>query len=265
MGWRGTSADGDRFVQLFPASRPVQVLTWCDDVARAASSEAPACIHALASSEGHRAVATADGPVMVFPFVDAVHPGDRPLEVPAAELLAAIHRGIASAWDPANGERPDDREHGSRTRDDLLVDHDLDRWESAVDARGSVLPIHGDFYGGNLFVRDDQIVGVVDWAEADLVPMEQEVSWATWEFCQEEGGEDLVEERAEAFMRAYVGAGGPANVAAPFDPLPWIRRRLRVEARAWFSDPRAATEPDAYHETQLVAFTRLRDRHLIGR
>jgi hypothetical protein len=146
-----------------------------------------------------------------------------------------------------------------------MIDHDLDRWESAVASSGAELPIHGDFYGGNLFVRDDRIVGVVDWADADLAPMEQEVAWAAWEFCHNPSGEDLLDDRAEDFLSAYLDAAGPADVAPPFDPLPWIRRRLRAEARGWFSDPRSATQSDAYHEAQLVAFERLRDRHLEGR
>jgi Ser/Thr protein kinase RdoA (MazF antagonist) len=243
----------------------VEVLTWCDRVAEAASSQAPACVHAVASRDGLRAVATHEGPVMVFPFVDGVHPGERPIVEPAAELLAAIHRGIAAAWDRGIGPRPDAGGRWGHNRDDLMVDLDLDRWESAVEAQGSNLPIHGDFYGGNLFVNDDRIVGVVDWSDADLAPMEQEVSWAAWEFCQDDGGEDLDDDRAELFFSAYLGAGGPASVAPPFDPLPWIRQRLRAEARGWFSDPRSSTEPDAYHDAQLVAFERLRDRHLSGR
>jgi Ser/Thr protein kinase RdoA (MazF antagonist) len=265
IGWRATSPDGDRFVQLFPASRSVEALTWCDRVAEAASSRAPASVHAIVTHDGFRVVESLEGPVMVFPFVDAVHPGDRPLDVPAAELLAAVHRGIEARWDRRSGPRPDRGARWAHTRSDLMVDHDLDRWEATVASRGADLPIHGDFYGGNLFVRGDRIVGVVDWSDADLMPMEQEVSWAVWEFCQDAGGEDLVDERAEAFLRAYVAADGPANVAPPFDPLPWVRRRLRAEARGWFSDPRSATEPDVYHAAQLVAFERLRDRHLAGR
>jgi hypothetical protein len=146
-----------------------------------------------------------------------------------------------------------------------MLDDDLSRWEQKVASQGADLPIHGDFYGGNLFVVGNEIVGVVDWSDADLMPMEEEVSWAVWEFCQDDDGEDLVDDRAEAFLQAYVGSGGPAEVAPPFDPVPWIRQRLRNEARGWFSDPRSMTEPDSYHEAQLVAFERLRDRHLAGR
>jgi aminoglycoside phosphotransferase (APT) family kinase protein len=146
-----------------------------------------------------------------------------------------------------------------------LVDDDLDAWETTVASRRADLPIHGDFYRGNLFVHEDEIVGVIDWSDADLVPMEQEVSWAVWEFCHDEPSENLIEDQAEMFMQVYVDAGGPALVAPPFDPLPWIRQRLRNEARGWFSDPRSTIELDDYYEAQLVAFENLRNRHLAGR
>jgi aminoglycoside phosphotransferase (APT) family kinase protein len=113
-------------------------------------------------------------------------------------------------------------------------------------------------------VADGRVTGVVDWWEAQLGHQEQEVSWATWEFCQNETGEDLVGDRAVSFLEAYVDNGGPAPVGAAFDPMPWIRRRLRMEARAWFADPRSEIEVSDYHEAQLIAFDRLRTRRLPG-
>ncbi len=263
-GWRGTSPGGDRFVQRFPMWRSVEELTWCDAVARAAATRAPACIHAVAAQDGSVVAVTAEGPVMVFPFVGGEHPQDDVVRTSAAELLADLHGGIVSAWSRSLGPRPETR-RWEHHRNDLMVDADLDRWEQEVATRAVDMPIHGDFYRGNLLVNDNQIVGVLDWWDADLVPMEQEVAWATWEFCQDEVGEDLIGDAAESFLDAYRCAGGPAPIAPPFDPLPWIRRRLRLEARGWFSDPRSARETDAYHEAQLVAFERLRDRRLPGR
>ncbi len=67
IGWRGSSHDGDRFVQRLPAWRALDELAWCDSVARAASTIAPACVHAFPSRNGATVVATPEGPVMVFP------------------------------------------------------------------------------------------------------------------------------------------------------------------------------------------------------
>lgn len=261
IGWRGTSLAGDRFVQLFPTSRTVEELVWCDAVASAAATVEPACVHALPSAENELVTVTPDGRVMVFPFVEGSHPLS--IDVHAAEVLAAIHRGIASAWDRSRGARPG-RAVWSAHRPDVMRDAELDAWERSLMGR-AWLPIHGDFYGGNLLVSDDRVVGVVDWSEASIEPMEQEVSWALWEFCQDDAGEDLVEDAVEPFLDAYLRGGGPASVARPFDPLPWIRRRLRRESRAWYADPRSENVTDAYYEAQAVAFARLRGRRLPNR
>ena len=261
IGWRGTSPAGDRFVQLFPTWRTVEELVWCDAVASAAATVAPTCVHALPSGRDELVTVTSEGRVMVFPFVEGSHP--RSMDVHAAEVLAAIHRGIAAAWDRSRGPRPG-RAVWSADRLDVMPDAELDAWERSLAGR-AWLPIHGDFYGGNLLVSDDRVVGVVDWSEASIEAMEQEVSWALWEFCQDDAGEDLVEDAVEPFLDAYLRGGGPASVARPFDPLPWIRRRLRWESRSWYSDPRSEAETDAYYEAQAVAFTRLRGRRLLGR
>lgn len=262
VGWRGSTPDGDRFVQRFPPWRSLDELMWCDSVARAAATNAPVCVAAVPSRDGVTAVATSEGPVMVFPFVDGSHPGDGAFAVEAAELLAAMHRGIAIAWSGVSGRRPSGLPE--RVAGQVLVDEDLDRWQrSACTSDG--LPIHGDYYGGNVLVAEGRIVGVVDRWDAKLAPQEREVAWAAWEFCQNEAGDDLIDDRAESFLQRYVAAGGPASVAKPFDPCPWIRVRLREEARAWFGDPRSATETSDYHDAQLVAFERLRTRRLPGR
>jgi hypothetical protein len=266
VGWRGSSDDGDRFVQRFPRWRAADDLAWCDSVATAASTTAPACIHGIRSRDGRVAVPTAEGPVMVFPFVEGSHPPGGWIQEQAAELLAAMHRGIASAWSGSGRPTAAIRYQSDDARPTgLLVDADLDRWERSVDAAGAHLPIHGDFYGGNLIVAQDRVAGVVDWWDAYLAPFEQEVGWATWEFCQNDAGDDLVDDRAETFLQIYNENGGPADVDVPFDPMPWIRRRLRAEAGSWFADPRSAIEHSDYHEAQIVAFERLRTRRLPGR
>jgi hypothetical protein len=210
---------------------------------------------------------TDEGPVMVFPFVDGSHPQlTEQVAHRAAELLATVHRGLTDAW--SGSERPGSSGNNpfrGAPPAGLLRDDALDRWERSIDAERPEVPIHGDFYGGNLIVADGRIAGVIDWSDAHLSHPEQEVAWATWEFCQNDAGDDLIDDRAEAFLRTYIDNGGPAPVDAPFDPMPWIRRRLRWEARAWFADPRSKTEVSDYHEAQLVAFETLRTRRLSGR
>ncbi len=109
---------------------------------------------------------------------------------------------------------------------------------------------------------DDGIGGVIDWAEARLEHHAQEVSWAAWEFCQNEAGDDLVDEDAVRFLQRYGEAGGSADVAPPFDPVPWIRQRLRREAAGWFRDPASRSGRSEYHEAQVRGFASLRGRRL---
>lgn len=265
VGWRTQSPAGERFVQRLAPWRDISALEWCDAVARSASMAAPECVHAIPSRTGAAAVMSSEGPVMVFPYVEGTHGWYEGIELDAAALLARIHKGLATSW-PGGSVRAvaHGRDAGADGRD-RLVDDELDRWERSSTATPATLPIHGDYYAGNLLTRDDVIVGVIDWSDAYIAPQEREVSWAVWEFCHTDEGDDLVDEQAEAFLRTYIDAGGPAPVAKPFDPCPWIRVRLRAEARAWFADPRSQSEISEYHEAEVVAFERLRSRRLPGR
>ncbi len=98
VGWRISSSDGERFVQRFPAWRQVGGLTWCDDVAAAAATVSHACVHAVAADDGQRVIATPEGPVMVFPFIEGTQPDDATIADEAAAQLAIIHRGIVASW-----------------------------------------------------------------------------------------------------------------------------------------------------------------------
>lgn len=266
VGWKGSSMDGARFVQRLPPWREVDELAWCDELAKAASTVAPACVHAIPLSDARVVVPSSEDPVTVFPFVVGAHPmADDDILLPAARLLAAMHRSIAGAWSAAKKPSRTAIPRSVNLRSDLLADDDLDRWERSDRQEVPMHPIHGDYYGGNLLVQDAQIEGVIDWSEADIAPREQEVAWATWEFCHSESDDALIESRAEEFLQAYIESDGPAQVASPFDPIPWIRSRLRKEARAWFSDPRSEVEHSDYHEAQLAALQGLRARRLQGR
>lgn len=208
------------------------------------------------------AIETPDGPVMVFPFVEGTHPDEsRALAGDAAELLAQMHRGIGEAWKDrgkVSVRRPPSAELDPL--DPRLQDEQLDAWEQT--GTPGRLPIHGDYYGGNLLIADGRIAGVLDWAEARLEHHAQEVSWAAWEFCQNSSGDDLIDDEAARFLRRYKDADGPAPVSPPFDPTPWIRQRLRREASRWFRDPASVLNASDYHEAQVRAFTVLRGRTL---
>lgn len=196
---------------------------------------------------------------MVFPFVQGT--------IPTATATATWPTTPPSCWRRCTAASRKTGSNGAVRRivgtglwssADSIRDFDkeLDAWEQT--RTPPRLPIHGDYYGVNLLTAGDRIVGVIDWAEARLEHQEQEVSWAAWEFCQNDTGDDLALEDAVGFLRRYQEAGGPADVATPFDPIPWIRQRLRVEAASWFHDPSTASRHSEYHEAQLRAFSALR-------
>ena len=219
VGWRGSSAHGDRFVQRLPVWREEAELAWCDSVAEAASSEAPVCVRAVRTHDGRSVVTTSEGPLMVFPFVEGTHPDlDHDIAMQAAELLAAMHRGLVT-WSGTTKPRGGVAAAPGIGPMGVLADDALDRWERSLEHRFPRFPIHGDFYAGNLLADGGRISGVIDWSESDVGYMEQEVAWAAWEFCQNESGDDLEASPAEDFLQTYLASDGPALVAPPFDPL----------------------------------------------
>lgn len=120
--------------------------------------------------------------------------------------------------------------HGApRVAAGQLVDRDLDAWLSDFDRRHSNRqPLHGDFYAGNVLVRDGRIEGLLDWDEAFLGPPERELAWAAWEWSGGLSTADL--NAAESFVYFYSLAGGPAEPIDREAIRQLVRERLRWEA-----------------------------------
>jgi Ser/Thr protein kinase RdoA (MazF antagonist) len=266
IGWRASSEHGPTFVQRFPSWRSLNEIGWCQAIARAAASTAPEAVAATTAADGTVVIESDEGPLCVFPFVNGTHPtSGQQVAAAAAEVLARIHRGLAGWTGPERLAGTTSHSRPVHEPPPILVDPDLDAWERlAADGATSKTPIHGDFYPGNLIVDGNRIAGVVDWLEADIEDPVQEVAWAAWEFCHNDAGDDLVEESAQAFLRAYSEGGGPASVEPPVDMIPWIRRRLRREASVALQSAGAGPLEDPYHVGLIRAFHALRDRRLFA-
>ena len=266
VGWRAETADGASFVQRLPRWRSLEELAWCDRVARAAGSRAPEAVCARTADGDAIAIETDEGLVCVFPFIEGAHPTTgTEIAGKASELLARLHQGLVGTW-MTGVPRPPGLMARAPIEGDvpaILIDPELDAWEREM-TTGSAPQnvIHGDFYPGNLIVRGGMIVGVIDWLEARVEHQAQEVSWAAWEFCQNESGDDLVNEAARAFLTTYVEAGGPAEIGPGIDPIPWIRQRLRREAAPALREAGSRPLESEYHIGQIRAFHALRGRHL---
>jgi Ser/Thr protein kinase RdoA (MazF antagonist) len=251
---------GGHVVRIGPRWRSSAEMEWCHAVATAAASRVPEAIAPCRTTTRRTVVRVADRPVTVWPFVDGFCGDDADLRQrrSAAELLARLHRALAGV---SNATRPP--RTGARVAARDLRDADLDAWIADFHSRHpDRQPLHGDFYAGNVLVREGRIVGLVDWDEALLGPPEQELAWAAWEWGDGLStlGSDL--EGARTFVEDYVAAGGPAHPIDDVTLRQLTRQRLRWEveyARAAHERGEALDEDDrGYEARQLQAFRVLR-------
>ncbi len=70
------------------------------------------------------------------------------------------------------------------------------------------MPLHNDYWEGNLIVRDDRISGVVDWDECAVDWRAIEVVDAACSFGRGEGGYEFDPPKAREFLELYIEGGG---------------------------------------------------------
>lgn len=247
----------DVVVRVGPRWRPVEEFEWCHAVAGAASSSVPQALAPIATAAGQTVALVEGRPVSVWPFVDGewADDGDDGQRSQAATVLASIHRALART---SLGARP------SRTAPSTPVpdveDRRLDAWMSGfLSRRQARQPLHGDFYAGNVLVREGTIVAVLDWDEALLGPPELELAWAAWEWGDGLWADDF--SNGFAFVHAYRTAGGTAGELPEAELLQVVRARLQAEVRcaAAVEANGSALDADdvAYRTRQIEMFHRL--------
>ena len=187
------------------------------------------------------------------PFVagQALDREDGSLRRAAARLLAQIHQVLASRppqhASPAPGPDSPYARPLPQTPPELS-DTELDRLEDGFARAPGTLsrgPLHGDYHPRNILCADGRITGVIDWDEANLGFLADELAWAAWEFCHTPGRDDLDFERAQAFIHVYRESGGPCPPRENLYLIPFIRRRLRHEVRRSLSAEERADPWDA--------------------
>ncbi|HVG46318.1 MAG TPA: phosphotransferase [Longimicrobium sp.] len=204
-------------------------------------------------------------PVALFPRVpgrtlDRDDPAERD---EAARLLARLHC-VLPAW-PAARPRPlNPRTPALATAREAVVepaDPELDRFLAHRVADPSVrrVPLHGDFYRGNLLVDGGRLTGLIDWDDSRIGSLESELAWSTWELAQAPPpGDGLDPVRAARFLAVYRERGGPAS-PDPAVLVPLIRANLRRELREAARMRAAGAEvDDSYAARALRAFNALR-------
>lgn len=249
---------GRHVVRIGPTWRAEAEVEWCHGVATAAAARVAEAIAPCRTSGGVTVVRVEGRPVSLWPFVRGSwgNDADRGQRRQAADLLARLHGALAgvrcAARPPASAPRvaaPD------------LDDPDLDAWLLDFDrAHPLRQPLHGDFYAGNVLVREGLIVGLLDWDEAFVGPPERELAWAAWEWG---GGLGTLElQGARAFIADYRAAGGPADAIDHESLRQLVRQRIRWEVQY----TRAASgrgvvldaDDHAHQRRQLEAFRVLR-------
>jgi Ser/Thr protein kinase RdoA (MazF antagonist) len=227
----------------------------------------PQVVIPLEALDGSTLLRYNDQSVVLFPFVRGTHlHRERPkLREAAATLLAHLHTALLrQASNSAALER-----HlligappiPSASDPDILIDRELDRWHATLLQEPAVFTtgyIHGDYYRRNLLTRGARITALLDWDDLHRDALMQEVAWSTWELCKTATGDDWHLTRVREFIRSYQEAGGPCTPDEYATFIPFIRWRLREEARRHFAAVASGRtgEPE-YVALLLRAFQRL--------
>jgi Ser/Thr protein kinase RdoA (MazF antagonist) len=261
--WRVRSDTGDLVVRIRPSWRTTAEVRWIDELTTFASRELPEVACPLRAASGGTFVEWEGHCVSVYRYAEGnpLDEDDEAQRDAAARLLARVHATIQRF--PERDDRPVESPEpllSFRPRQEPaeLNDRELDAWYAALAGEPRDL-IHGDFYPDNIIWDGTRISALLDWDEAHVDYMNQEIAWAAWEFSHEDDAIDS--EWASAFLKAYADAGGVLPATFETNAINFVRMRLRGEMRMSLAR-RDRGEPfdDEYHAYQLRAFGNLKGR-----
>lgn len=251
-------------LHLSPAWRKAEELRWCHRLTQYLHQHLPCVIapHYVDSEDTGLPESLffwQGRPAALFPYISGSflerHPEQR---AQAARLLAHIHRLLQNWQGPPRPKNPQapafpDPEHWPAIWHDPELEQNWLRFLTSLPLTGLT---HGDYYGENILCRGPEIVGVIDWYEAQRRPLLLELAGACFEICRTEAHElDL--EHCRSFIASYLQAGGPipAQEQSYFKTVmrSWIRQDA-LNSVAWGSDWQ-----DAYVQAQAQAFLALKE------
>lgn len=117
------------------------------------------------------------------------------------------------------------------------------------------MPIHGDYYEGNLLMSGGRITGVVDWDEFRVDWRAWEISNAVWSFCRNAASDEFDRDAARAFLAAYEENGQPLLASERAETVTLIRLTRLWEALYTVGEAQRGGCPDwAYFAANLRAF-----------
>jgi homoserine kinase type II len=179
----------------------------------------------------------------LIPFVDG-----RPADATREQHRAASARGLGrlhrAGQELALPRRPRLRPLPELRWPPMIVPDALSEWSATIAKarawaiayvatiararRPSASLVHGDFFPGNVLIAENQLVGIVDWEEAQVDWLAWDLASAIGAFCSAD--DDLDAGASRRFVDGYRDAGG---TAAPGDddllvPLLRVKRILEV-------------------------------------
>jgi len=205
-----------------------EMVAWEHSVQASVALRVPEVVAPLATSDGATLIEDEGRVVSLTRFVegramDRLDSGDR---AAAGRALGRLHAGLAEVR--GVGARPgypalvesDWRENRRWAWRDMDLKEmggrvNLPIFEQAVEEVPEALraldgdalpriPIHGDFYEGNLLIGEDgEVAAILDWDECRSDWRAWDVANALWSFCRNESDTGLDEESAAALLDAY--------------------------------------------------------------
>ena len=165
----------------------------------------------LAAAGGRKIRSTSLGPVMVFPYIEGIHPSPAPEVIPpVARLLGLLHT-IPATEVPrkTNSIRPGEcyrliTETPSPCLEDPLRRLWLERYQQVSSCLGKDLPaglIHGDLFPDNILFRNDVPVALLDLEEFAVDTLLFDIGMTINGFCT--SGNHPDREAVRLFLSAY--------------------------------------------------------------
>jgi len=226
---------GDVVVRI--EEREPESVAWEHELLAWLAPELPEVVLPLRARDGGRYLRVGETTVSVLPYVE----GDHTAGLEMADVLARLHRRGAT-W-------PDARPRPGRPSYAELDWERNDWWDWTAIAEKPpelvraferarawvesapplvVTPIHGDVATQNVVSRSGRVLALLDWEYARLEWAALELSNAAWAFSTDD---------VDAFVRAYVDAGGPAEPDVLEEGT-----RIRLLANALYQLSRGVTD-----------------------
>jgi homoserine kinase type II len=237
-------ADGAAFVLRLKLPPVVEDdIAWEHELTRVLSLMLPEVVPPVATRDGRAIVDLGSRTGCLLPFIDGepARPERSAHRTAAARGLGRLHRRGRGLELPA---RPRLRPLRELEWPSTRVPAELREWSATIAAarrwaisytseiaQARALPtgiVHGDYFPGNVLISGDELVGIIDWEEAQL-------DWLIWDlanaintFCAVD--DDLDREACRGFVDAYRTAGGVLlrHDEALVVPLVRVKRILEV-------------------------------------